>query len=233
MGVIERKEREREYRKMQILGAGEKLFLDKGFENITMDEIARECELSKGTLYLYYKSKEELFYTLIIKGMEILIEMFKEGIRNKTTVQEKMRVIGEKYLEFYYKHTNYFKMINYMGDHKTIKKDEVVELEKILIQKNNELWNLNVELIEEGRELGIIKKNFNAFEFAITLWASSNGIIQVLDHIKSHSGENGEIESEEYPFCRINFEETLYGMWERLVSTILVDPSKDINERYL
>ncbi len=232
MGVIERKEREKELRKMQILEAGEKLFLSRGFENVTMDEIAKECELSKGTLYLYYKSKEELFYTLIIKSMEILIGLFREGINENETIQKKMNAIGEKYLEFYKKHTNYFKMLNYMGDHKTIKREEVKELEKVLIQKNNELWNIDVELLEEGKRQGIFKKDFDSFEFSIILWAASNGIIQLLDHMKGHAENLKESDEKEFPFCKINFEATLYNLWERLISTILVNPDTDLKGRY-
>jgi TetR/AcrR family transcriptional regulator len=226
MGVIERKEREKEYRKMQILEAGEKLFLKKGFENVTMDDIAKECELSKGTLYLYYKSKDELFYTLILKGIEILISMFREGIKNAGNFQEKMNSLGVQYLKFYEQYPSYYKMVNYMGDHKSIKRDGLAELEKALIQKNNEIWKINVELFQEGIKRGIFKNDFDPFEFSITLWASSNGMIQVLEHMKSHAKNADKIDSDEFCFCSFNFEKTLNNLWNRLISTILVAPDK-------
>ena len=60
MGIRERKEREKERRRQQITVAAKKVFSDKGFNRATMDDIANEAELSPGTLYLYFKNKEEL-----------------------------------------------------------------------------------------------------------------------------------------------------------------------------
>ena len=61
MGIQERKERERERRRQQIIVAAKKVFSEKGFNKATMDDIAGEAELSPGTLYLYFKNKEELY----------------------------------------------------------------------------------------------------------------------------------------------------------------------------
>ncbi|MDL1893205.1 helix-turn-helix transcriptional regulator, partial [Sphingobacteriales bacterium CHB3] len=52
MGIIERKEREKEQRREEIVTAAEKIFFEKGLAIATMDEIAEAAELSKGTLYL-------------------------------------------------------------------------------------------------------------------------------------------------------------------------------------
>mgnify|MGYP006293938867 FL=1 len=60
MGIYERKRREREQRRAQILEAAKKVFSSKGFNSATMEEIAGEAELSPGTLYIYFKNKEEL-----------------------------------------------------------------------------------------------------------------------------------------------------------------------------
>ncbi len=64
MSVASRREREREERRHQILAAAEKVFFSKGFAAATMDEVAAEAELSKGTLYLYFKNKDDLFVAL-------------------------------------------------------------------------------------------------------------------------------------------------------------------------
>ncbi len=54
-----------EERKAQILGAAEKVFTQKGFDEARMDDIAEETGLSKGTLYLYYKSKKDLIIAIL------------------------------------------------------------------------------------------------------------------------------------------------------------------------
>ena len=64
MGIQERKKREKEGRRQQILAASKQLFSDQGFQQTTMEEIANAAELSPGTIYLYFKSKDELFAEL-------------------------------------------------------------------------------------------------------------------------------------------------------------------------
>ena len=65
MSTSQRKDREKEARREQILRAAAKLFSEKGFEAATMAQIARQAELAPGTLYLYFKSKDELYFALL------------------------------------------------------------------------------------------------------------------------------------------------------------------------
>ncbi len=72
MGIQERKEREKERRRQQIIVAAKKVFSDKGFNKATMEDIATEAELSPGTLYLYFKNKEELYASLSLRILQYL-----------------------------------------------------------------------------------------------------------------------------------------------------------------
>ncbi len=69
MGITERKEREKQRRKEDIINSAEGVFFSKGFESATMDDIAEKVELSKGTLYLYFKSKEDLHLAVALKAI--------------------------------------------------------------------------------------------------------------------------------------------------------------------
>ncbi|MCB2167813.1 MAG: TetR/AcrR family transcriptional regulator [Deltaproteobacteria bacterium] len=77
MGIHERKLREREQRRRQILKAARKVFSSNGFTKTTMEDIAREAELSPGTLYLYFKNKDELYASLSVEVLEHLHERLK------------------------------------------------------------------------------------------------------------------------------------------------------------
>jgi AcrR family transcriptional regulator len=77
MGIHERKLREREQRRRQILNAARKVFSSNGFTKTTMEDIAREAELSPGTLYLYFKNKDELYASLSVEVLEQLHEKLK------------------------------------------------------------------------------------------------------------------------------------------------------------
>ncbi|SRR5579883_158054 len=64
MGIAERKVRERESMKAKILNAAFKLFLDHGIENVSIRNIAERIEFSPGTIYLYYRDKDQIFFEL-------------------------------------------------------------------------------------------------------------------------------------------------------------------------
>jgi len=85
MGIQERKRREKEVRRQQILSASKQLFADRGFHQTTMEDIANAAELSPGTIYLYFKSKDELFAELSLG----VIQYFN-GRLEKMTSQENM-----------------------------------------------------------------------------------------------------------------------------------------------
>ena len=68
MGTHERKEREKESRRENIVDAAEKIIRVKGFEGMTMDDVAVIAELGKGTIYLYFKNKTDLYHAVVCRG---------------------------------------------------------------------------------------------------------------------------------------------------------------------
>jgi AcrR family transcriptional regulator len=78
MGIHERKEREKERRRQQILVSAKRVFSDRGYSRSTMEDIANEAELSPGTLYLYFKNKEELFASLSLRILQYMIIRLEE-----------------------------------------------------------------------------------------------------------------------------------------------------------
>ena len=72
MGIQERKEREKQRRRQQIMVAAKRVFNEKGFTKATMEDIAARAELSAGTLYLYFKNKDELYASLSLRVLQYL-----------------------------------------------------------------------------------------------------------------------------------------------------------------
>ena len=66
MGLLERREKEKDGRRMLILKSARSLFLAKGFKNVTVDKIAKVSELGKGSIYLYFSSKEEIYAQILL-----------------------------------------------------------------------------------------------------------------------------------------------------------------------
>ncbi len=102
MGIRERKQREKENRRQQILDAARKVFSQKGFSNATMEEIASEAELSPGTLYLYFKNKEELYASLSLMILQFLSTSV-DRINNEKNLgpQDRLNLLIEAMFEVY------------------------------------------------------------------------------------------------------------------------------------
>ena len=72
MSISERKSREKEYRIKQIKDSAATLFYKKGFVATTIEDISELAEISKGTVYLYFKSKDDLYYSLVEPSLDKL-----------------------------------------------------------------------------------------------------------------------------------------------------------------
>ena len=70
MGIKSRRLREKTYRINEISAAAKKIFFEKGYKHATIDEIAAGAELSKGTIFLYFKTKDELYISLMMPALE-------------------------------------------------------------------------------------------------------------------------------------------------------------------
>lgn len=76
-----RKQREKEARREEILDAAAIIFSRKGYAATTLDQIAAEAELAKGTLYNYYKDKQHLVMSLVVRGNNHIKDSLQESIR--------------------------------------------------------------------------------------------------------------------------------------------------------
>ncbi len=65
MGVAERREREKQARVDLIINSARELFDENGFENVSMADVAKEAEVAKGTVYIYFQSKQEILYSIL------------------------------------------------------------------------------------------------------------------------------------------------------------------------
>ena len=101
MGIQERKEREKERRRQQIIVAAKRVFSEKGFNKATMEDIAHEAELSPGTLYLYFKNKEELYASLSLRILQYLHIRVEHVNKEDLPPEEKMDALVEAMYDVY------------------------------------------------------------------------------------------------------------------------------------
>jgi AcrR family transcriptional regulator len=101
MGIQERKEREKERRRQQIIVAAKRVFSKKGFNKATMEDIAHEAELSPGTLYLYFKNKEELYASLSLRILQYLHIRVEHVNKEELPPEQKMDALVDAMYDVY------------------------------------------------------------------------------------------------------------------------------------
>ena len=205
MGVAERREREKEQRRNDIIDAAEKIFFAKGINTATMDEVAEEAELSKGTLYLYFKSKEELYLAINTRGLAIMEQMFLEASKKGSTGLEKANLIGDAYFQFYQEYPDYFDaMIYYDLNEINLVKEAACAVE--CHKHGMRTLQIVAEAVAVGTKDGSIRPDLDPMLTAMVLWGHSTGMIQVL------SRKGGHLQEEH----GVNVQDVIELSWEML-----------------
>ena len=188
MGVAERREREKEQRRNDIIDAAEKIFFAKGINAATMDEVAEEAELSKGTLYLYFNSKEELYLAINARGLLILQKVFTEAIKKAAKGIDKLRQIWEAYFKYYEDYPDYFDAMVYY-DLNEIKLDKEGTCAGECRDQGLQVLDTVATAIGTGIKDGSFRKELNPMNAAMVLWAHTTGVIQILSRKGKHLEE--------------------------------------------
>jgi len=110
MGIKERREREEQSRLQAILHAAESVFARKGYYETRMDDIALEAELAKGTLYYYFKSKDEIYAHLLERESENVFEEIKGRIPQKATFLEILEKVVDFSVEYFESNKGFLKI---------------------------------------------------------------------------------------------------------------------------
>jgi AcrR family transcriptional regulator len=108
MGVAERRERQKQALRREILAAARELFVKEGYENVSMRRIAEKIEYSPTTIYLYFRDKEELLHEMCEETFALLTKKLKKIFAADMDPVEKVREGMKAYVEFGLKHPNHY-----------------------------------------------------------------------------------------------------------------------------
>ena len=166
MDKISRKEREYRTRREEILRASERIFAQSGFHNTTVAEIAKEAEFAIGTLYQFFKNKEELYYTMMIERFDLLYTTLQKETAECQKCLEKLNCIVEVVLSFIEKNADFFKI--FIWELNVLKSNMDNKLKDQLILKHFAYIKLISDVIGEGLNEGTLK-NGNADDLSTAL----------------------------------------------------------------
>ncbi|MBN2681896.1 MAG: TetR/AcrR family transcriptional regulator [Bacteroidales bacterium] len=182
MGILERKEREKEQRRNDIIDAAERVFLKKGFENATVDHVAEEAELSKGTVYLYFNSKEELHFAINLRGMEILNSLIQQAYNPDKDAIANLEIMGMIFIRFAEEHQIFFSAMLHFESKSLENIDK--SLTNRLLEDGSPIPFL-VKLIDRGKKEGTIREDLNSHLIVKLLWSQIMGVLQFIFYKKT------------------------------------------------
>lgn len=170
MGTKERKEREKERRKEQILSAAIELISEKGFDHVTMEEIAQQAEFSKGTLYLYFNDKLSLYIEIKRIALQELHNEFLRVLQEDESGADLLKLMGLRYLNFLRENPIYLQSM--IQPEIALKKDPEFK------DMGRELLTLVTNAVKIGIQDGSVNPNVNPKILAIQLGWCFFGILQ-------------------------------------------------------
>lgn len=177
-----RREREKQERRHSILQAAKGAFFENGFHKATVDNVATRAEVSKGTVYLYFESKEEILAHLLLEGLGELVDVLDRAYEATPSLpaDEQLRRLAQAYLRFFQREPHYFPFLMAMDRgrfQQAISSDTYQEI----LEASLEGLSLAVQVIENGIETEVFDY-CDPREAACIFWASLNGVLQLMEH---------------------------------------------------
>lgn len=186
-----RRKRERDRRVQSILQAARRVFFTRGYLKATMEEIASLAEVSKPAVYHYFRTKDELFFSLMVP----VVDCFqKELARIEKRVMKKAYKTGEElvrdlfrgFFRAYGKDPESFQVVQLFQQ--TGMMGELEErVRGLLNQKGAEAFRSARRIMSLGIEQGLLRP-MNVFALADAFWGFFVGVVQ-LERIKSEKGK--------------------------------------------
>ncbi|WP_424359062.1 TetR/AcrR family transcriptional regulator [Methanocella sp. MCL-LM] len=179
MSIADRKEREKERRRTEIIDVAEKLFIQKGFDGVSVEDVAREAELASGTLYLYFRNKEALYYAVVLRGARIMNDMFRDAVSKGDSGAEKLLSVGRAFYAFSQQYPEYYKMFLYAQTPRFSVRDEHVEAVEAIGREN---FGIMCSCILEGASDGSLRPDIDP---VMTTWFLMLSTQSVVNHTPS------------------------------------------------
>ena len=176
MTIHERQSRDRERRRQQIIAASKRVFLSKGASRVTIKDIADEAELSPGTLYIYFKNKDELYASLsirILKHLNLRLQRVREN--KELPYDQKINSVKQAFCEVYEVDPPMLINLYHLQSSETLENisaelfDEIMNLSRQCLKTLSKIF---AKGIEAGSYIPV-----DPMKTALILWSMFSGLV--------------------------------------------------------
>jgi AcrR family transcriptional regulator len=190
--IAERRQEEKERRRAEILDAAEAVCAVVGWDEMTMDQVARKARLSRALLYVYFKDKQDLLFGLCERALGVLAQRFTEAVSRHKRGLDQMAAIGRAYVAFSQEFPVYFEVV---ARCEVLTPDPEVESnEAAVLHRGDQGRALMVAVIETGIRDGSIRPDVGDAKVVSTvLWGYMHGVLQLAAtkaNVLAHDGVN-------------------------------------------
>jgi AcrR family transcriptional regulator len=197
------------YNKSNILETAKQLFTEKGIEQTTMADIAKTADYSKSTIYVYFKSKEEIYHHIILEYMITLRNGLEECVEKYTGAIERYYGICNVLMELHDSNPLFFEGLL----EKIEVSDEAMANEPVLreIHTVGEEVNMIIEtFIQNGITEKVIRSDINIIPTVFVMWASICENIIMAENKKEYFMSRIQMSKKEY--LKYSFETLLQSL---------------------
>lgn len=182
MAAENRREIERARRKQDLLQAARAVFAENGYERATVDAIAQRAEVGKGTIYLYFETKEALLAELVLQALNELAQRLQAAgdLCSLLHPDQRLLAMADAYLAFAQNAPDYFRLLN-AYDHGIFQADIAPELREQIVSESNRTLDLVAQAISDGMALRLFAPG-DARQLAGVIWAALNGARALMAH---------------------------------------------------
>ena len=146
-----KREKKKEDKHAAILAAAYSEFTGKRFDEVKLDGVAARAGVGKGTLYLYFKNKEDLFVRMALEGVDQMVVRIHEIIAMEMEFRERFFLFGREVGDFVLKRAVMFQLMNQAGSE---------AIQKEFMNQHRELIRLARRLLKMGVEEGVFRNDF-------------------------------------------------------------------------
>jgi len=173
-----KKEELAKFHRSCIITAAERLFLEKGIEKTTMDDISKEADYSKATIYVYFKSKDEIFNTIVYNSMNMLLERIKKAISQGEDLFGQYFGICNELSCYRDEYPLYFEST--LGDiNVELELEETPQVFRDIFNVGEEINKEIGIFFQNGIDQGLIRSDIHIPQTVFLYWASIAGLIRM------------------------------------------------------
>lgn len=177
---LSRKDREYNRHRGEILEVALDLFAEKGLYAVTMVDVAKEAEFSVGTIYKFFKNKEDIYKALIIEKASEFHTILNNAIAQKGTELEKISLWVQEKFKIFNENKQFMKL--YLAEAMGVDSNVKVGLKTEMKKMHEDMLNSLEQVFKQSIQKGIIK-NENPHILALTLDGISNTLF--FEHIEA------------------------------------------------